>query len=258
MPLHGLTSAERKALIQGEPMASLPPGLRHEIFRQSGVRRYLHSDWIAAAGEPASHWLCCVKGSVRVSLGHGVGGDGVFTYLQPGSWFGEVALISSSGQSHDFTAHGDTTIVALPGSAFKQLLLAPEFSSAVLLLQASQAQALFDIVEDWRSLQLRPRVAKQLASLAGICSGDPRVPHRDDASYVGLTQGELARVVGASRQRVNHVLKAMERERLINTGHEGVHIRDLEGLNALWMRARTSREARPGRPILPIVATIAR
>ena len=241
MALHGLSSAERKALGQGEPMASLAPGLRHEIFRLGVVRRYLHADWIAAAGQSATDWFCCVKGFVRVSSGNGRTGGAVLAYLPPGSWFGDEALIGEAGQLHDFVAHGDTTVIALASGVFRRLLREePGFSAAVLRLQVNRAQALIAAIEDWRGLQLRPRIAKQLASLAGI--GDARASSRSGQFggplYVGLTQGELARVVGASRQRVNLVLKAMERDRLIESGHDGVHIRDLEGLKSVWLGAR--------------------
>ena len=68
---------------------------------------------------------------------------------------------------------------------------------------------------DCYSLPLRARLAKQLLHLAENF-GAP-FPNRKSEICIGLqlAQEELAQLVGASRQRVNQELKAMERENAI-------------------------------------------
>jgi len=77
---------------------------------------------------------------------------------------------------------------------------------------------------------LRARLAKQLVHLLRSYG----VPSLSDGSEtrigLQLAQEELAQLLGASRQRVNQELKAMEREEAIRIEPGGLVIRDRDAL----------------------------
>ena len=79
-------------------------------------------------------------------------------------------------------------------------------------------------------MPLRARLAKQLVHLVRSYG----VPSLSDSSEMRislqLAQEELAQLLGASRQRVNQELKAMEREDVIRIEPGGLVIRDREAL----------------------------
>ncbi|HSW19810.1 MAG TPA: helix-turn-helix domain-containing protein, partial [Ramlibacter sp.] len=83
------------------------------------------------------------------------------------------------------------------------------------------------------TLPLRARLAKQLVHLVRSYG----VPSLADASELRiglqLAQEELAQLLGASRQRVNQELKAMERENVIRIEQGGLVIRDREALTRI-------------------------
>lgn len=114
---------------------------------------------------------------------------------------------------------------------FRKILAAHvEFYQAMLRLQARRIRQLFGLVEDLNTLPLRARLAKQLLHLARSY-GVPSLNHGDEVRIgLHLAQEELAQLLGASRQRVNQELKAMEREEALRIEPGGLVIRNREML----------------------------
>ena len=229
-----LTMEEREAINSGRWFSSLSPSLRHDILRCAFVRRYLDGDLIAARGEPPEQWIACAKGAVRVSSTTLTGKQITLTYVEPGIWFGDVAMFDGDRRTHDAYAHGPTTIVGVSRADFQKILsLHPELYEALLKLQARRIRLLFGQVEDLNTLPLRARLAKQLAYL--LRSYGTPVPGNEDELRITLqlAQEELAQLLGASRQRVNQELKTMEREGVLRSEPSGLVVRDRGALQRI-------------------------
>jgi CRP/FNR family transcriptional regulator, cyclic AMP receptor protein len=91
-----LTIEEREAINSGRWFSSLSPSLRHDILRCAFVKRYKDGDLIAARGDPPDHWIACAKGAVRVSSTAVSGKQVTLTYVEPGIWFGDVAMFDTT------------------------------------------------------------------------------------------------------------------------------------------------------------------
>jgi len=154
-----------------------------------------------------------------------------FTYVEPGIWFGDVAILDGDSRTHDVYAHGDTTILCVAKADFQKILATHvEFYEAMLRLQARRIRQLFGLVEDLNTLPLRARLAKQLLHLARSY-GVPSLNHGEEIRIgLHLAQEELAQLLGASRQRVNQELKAMEREEALRIEPGGLVIRNQQAL----------------------------
>ena len=226
-----LTIEEREAINSGRWFSSLSPSLRHDILRCAFVRRYKDGDLIAARGDPPEHWIACARGAVRVSSTAVSGKQVTLTYVEPGIWFGDVAIFDGDRRTHDAYAHGDTTIVCVARADFRKILAQhTELYEAMLRLHARRIRQLFGLVEDLNTLPLRARLAKQLLHLMrsyGVTS----LSNGDEIRIsLQLAQEELAQLLGASRQRVNQELKAMEREDVIRIEPAGLVVRDRAAL----------------------------
>lgn len=229
-----LTMEEREAINTGRWFSSLSPTLRHDILRCAYVKRYRDGDMIAARGDPPEVWLACAKGAVRVSSTSVSGKQITLTYVEPGIWFGDVAIFDGDQRTHDCYAHGDTTTLNVAKADFRKILSQhSEFYEALLRLQSRRIRQLYGLVEDLNTLPLRSRLAKQLNHLARSY-GVPCLS-RPDAVRISLqlAQEELAQLLGASRQRVNQELKQMEREALISIEAGGLLVLDRAGLMAV-------------------------
>ena len=186
---------------------------------------------ISARGDPPEEWMACAKGAVRVSSTSLSGKQITFTYVEPGIWFGDVAILDGDTRTHDVYAHGETTILCVAKADFHKILAAHvELYDAMLRLQARRIRQLFGLVEDLNTLPLRSRLAKQLLHLARSY-GVPSLHHGSETRIgLHLAQEELAQLLGASRQRVNQELKAMEREEILRIEPGGLVVRDREAL----------------------------
>lgn len=229
-----LSAPERAAINAGAWFASLSAELRHDILRLSHVRRLHDGDLISAQGEPAREWIACAKGAVRVSSTTLSGKQVTLTYVEPGIWFGDVAIFDGDRRTHDAYAHGDTTTLCVARADFTKVLAQhSELYEALLRLHARRIRQLYGLVEDLNTLPLRARLAKQLLHLARSYG----VPSLSDATEVRiglqLAQEELAQLLGASRQRVNQELKAMERDDIIRIEAGGVVVRNRSALMQL-------------------------
>lgn len=226
-----LTIEEREAINAGRWFSSLSPSLRHDILRCAYVRRYKDGELIAARGDPPQDWIACARGAVRVSSTSISGRQITLTYVEPGIWFGDVSIFDGDQRTHDAYAHGTTTILCVSKADFKKILAAHvELYEAMLRLHARRIRQLYGLVEDLNTLPLRARLAKQLLHLARSY-GVPSLSEPGEIRIgLHLAQEELAQLLGASRQRVNQELKAMEREEAIRIEPAGLTVRDRDAL----------------------------
>ena len=226
-----LTIEEREAINSGRWFSSLSPSLRHDILRCTYVKRYKDGELICARGDSPDEWIACAKGAVRISSTSVSGKLVTLTYVEPGIWFGDVAMFDGDRRTHDGYAHGDTTMVCVARADFRKILAAHvELYEALMRLQARRIRQLFGLVEDLNTLPLRSRLAKQLLHLVRSY-GVPSLSNGEEMRIgLHLAQEELAQLLGASRQRVNQELKAMEREDIIRVEPGGLVVRNREAL----------------------------
>ena len=226
-----LTIEEREAINSGRWFSSLSPSLRHDILRCAYVKRYKDSELISARGDVPEEWISCARGAVRVSSTSITGKQVTLTYVEPGLWIGDVAIFDGERRTHDSYAHGNTTLLCVSRVDLRKILsLHVELYEALLRLHARRIRQLFGLVEDLNTLPLRARLAKQLLHLVRSY-GVPCLNNSQEVRIgLQLAQEELAQLLGASRQRVNQELKAMEREEAIRVEPAGLVVRNRETL----------------------------
>lgn len=223
-----LLSDERRAVETGAWFAGLSPLLRHDILTRSFVRRYRHGWACGLRGGPVQEWACVARGAVRVSAG-GVSGRALsLAYLEPGTWFGDVALLDGLPRPHDVQAHGDTTLLCVGKADFADLVSRHvELARALLQLNCGRIRAALEQLEGMTQLPLPARLARQLQSLV---LGWGQAGEQGIRIGLRLTQDELAQLLGASRQRVNLALRSLERQGLLRLDAAGLVVLDPQGL----------------------------
>lgn len=226
-----LTIDEREAINNGRWFSSLSPSLRHDLLRCAYVKRYKDGELIAARGDAAEAWSAVAKGAVRVSSTSITGKQVTLTYVEPGVWFGDIAIFDGDRRTHDAFAHGDTTLLSVSRADLKKILSQHiELYEALLRLQARRLRTMFGLIEDLNTLPLRARLAKQLTHLVRSYGVPSLADGREMRIGLQLAQEELAHLLGASRQRVNQELKQMEREEVIRIEPGGLVVRNREAL----------------------------
>lgn len=205
-----LTLDERSNIESGSWFSKLSLPLRQAILSRAVVRRLADGATLTARGSPAEEWVGVAKGAVRVSSVSLSGKEITLTYVEPGTWFGDISLFDGLPRTHDANAHGETTLLVVRKADFRELLNQHvELYDALLRLNCRRLRLMFDTIEDLNTRPLAARLARQLMLLARSYG----VPEGEEIRIgLQLAQEDLAQLLGASRQRVNQELKALERD----------------------------------------------
>jgi len=163
---------------------------------------------------------CLVKGRLKVSSLREDGKEAILAVLEPGSWFGEIALIDHQPRPHDGTVLGPTELLALPRPAFDALMKTSAFSQAMCRMLTARMRLLYGMVEDATLRSTPARVARRLLVLA-----------RSDATrargarvVLAVSQESLAMMLGISRQTLSKELKALAGQGAIRLGYGRIEI----------------------------------
>jgi CRP/FNR family cyclic AMP-dependent transcriptional regulator len=169
------------------------------------TRRYGRGQAIFREGDPGDALFVVLSGRVRISSTSDSGVEAILTTLRPGEFFGSLALLDGAPRSAAATALDAVEILVLPRAAFRRLVdEVPAIREHVMVALAHEIRRLTDHVEELHFLDIAGRLAARLARLAdeqGAIESDGVV--RLDGP---LTQGELAAMVGSTRQSVNRFL----------------------------------------------------
>jgi CRP/FNR family transcriptional regulator, cyclic AMP receptor protein len=172
---------------------------------------------------------CLVKGRLKVSNLREDGKEAILAVLEPGSWFGEIALIDHQPRPHDGTALGPTELLALPRPAFDALMKTSAFSAAMCRMLTGRMRLLYGMVEDAILRSTPARVARRLLLLA-----------RNDANraqgalvVLAVSQEALAMMLGISRQTLSKELRALAAQGAIRLGYGRIEIRSAALLERL-------------------------
>ncbi len=190
------------------------PAVEGGILTAAGApRRYEHGEVILGQGEPVSCLRLIRTGAVRLSAVAPSGREVVVAVLGDGDVFGEVALLGSGPSPVEARALGHATVVLLHvGSIAAVVRTNPATAEELLRLVAARLHRTSAALEEALLHDVPARVCLRLRDLARS-HGTPseegvRLPPR-------LTQDELARMVGASRESVNRSLGALTAKGLV-------------------------------------------
>ena len=208
-----LAPEELQAVTGGPWFSKLSSPLQGAILARAAVRRMADGEQLASRGAPAEQWCGVARGAIRISSVSLSGKQVTLTYAEPGTWFGDIALVDGGPRTHDADAPGASTVLTVARAEFYALLQQHvELYDALLRLNCRRLRLMFDQIEDLATRPLQARLARQILLLARR-HGIPEGPEGNEVRIgLQLAQEDLAQLIGASRQRVNQELKGFERE----------------------------------------------
>jgi CRP/FNR family transcriptional regulator, cyclic AMP receptor protein len=214
---------ERVQLFAGLDAASLErlaTGLRTRRFRRNEV--------LFHQGDPGDALFIVTAGAVKILLPSEEGDEAILATVRPGAFFGELALLDGAPRSATAVALEPTETLVLPRDRFRQLIdTEPATRDALLAALAGELRRLTDHVEELHFLDMTGRMAARLLRLAEGAGAAPDGNVRLDGPY---TQGDLASMIGATRQSVNKLLGQFVDDGLIRVDPDAIVIIDLPGL----------------------------
>lgn len=161
------------------------------------------------------------KGRVRV-----LNRDVVVAVLGPGQLFGTSSLFGAATTTQRVVAVDDVLICDAATAKFLQIMAVhPGLAAKVMTLMARQLFELEQRVERVATDTVDQRLAGLLLSLA--------VRDRGTLQLRNLSQSDLARMIGASRESVSRAIGRWEREGAVVSGQRSVEVRDETALHRI-------------------------
>lgn len=228
---HELRVDERAAIHGGVWFSRLSDGLQRTIVARAQLRRLDAGTVVAQRGDVAPAWFGVARGAVRLSTALADGRSFTLDFVGPGQWFGDIAVVDDKPLELDVVTHLATTLLVLPKADLKRLIDAePELRDALLQLNCQRLRYLCRRFEELHTLPLAQRLARQVLRLAHLFG---RRHSQGLCIDLGMSQADLASLVGASRQRVNRAWRQMHALGLVDRQPQRLLVRDAQALEAV-------------------------
>ncbi|MEV0826039.1 Crp/Fnr family transcriptional regulator [Nonomuraea rubra] len=194
--------------------------------RAGVARRYRSGQIIFHQGDPGESLYVLLDGLVKVVFTTEHGDEIVLNMLRRGDTFGEMALLDGSPRSASIVTARPAWVFALPRARLLELMREhPGLADEFLRLLGRMVRRLTGQAADLAFLDLGGRLAKLLLQLA-----DKHGRSDDVVDLPGLTQSDLAALIGASRPAVNRALQSLVSRNLISVQGRTITLLDVAAL----------------------------
>lgn len=212
-------------------VGKLPKDVAEQVQAKMTHRQLKTGESVYRNGDQADATYQIIQGSIQTSNVTPEGKEILIFVMQPGDCFGEIGLIEGSLRSQTTQAREATELAVLNKQNFNQLRKDhPEINDELLKMQCRRLRMTIAFMEDSALRSLPQKLARRLISMTTMI-GVPQGKHI--LIKLNLSQEELGKMLGASRQSINKELKLLERQQIIRKNKDGICILDPQALNQL-------------------------
>lgn len=156
------------------------------------------------------------SGCIALTLTTVDGRELIINEMNPGDCFGEVSLLTDESRSTGAMAREDTYVIAIPSGEFmRELSTEPEFMLQILKLTAHRLRISSERESALAFLDAPRRLAKVLLMLD---------KEGGSKGVIQISQEEVGRRVGLTRQTVAKILSQWRRLGIIRTGRRKIEL----------------------------------
>ncbi len=211
-------------------LASLSQADLQRLAQVAELKTKPKHSFIYLADEPSDYVCFLANGAVKIGIYSPDGREIIKSIQHPFTIFGELGLTGESYRAEfASTMNHDITYFAIKVDDFKQLMQQNfKLAQAVMLYLGDRLRK---AERQWESLILkdvRTRIVEFLKESAG--ERGRQIGYETLVKH-GLTQQDIANLVGASRQTVTAILNELRKSNLIHFNRNSILIRDMDKLN---------------------------
>lgn len=182
-----------------------------QVSSRQHVKHFRKKDVIFSEGDTPMGLYLLTKGKVKISKGHELGKDLILKLLQPGDFFGYMALLEDEFHAVSAEALEDCEVTIFPADDFLQLLTHPQVMQQFVHLLTGNIQNEQQKLIALAYSSVRKRTAEALLEL--------RVRYHDMKSdelfSISISREDLARMVGTATESLIRMLSDFRHEGLI-------------------------------------------
>ncbi len=211
-------------------LAALTPAEQQQLMNMAERRTVGKHGFIYYADEPSTYLCLLIRGTIKIGIYSPDGREIIKSIQHPYTLFGELGLSGEQNRSEFASAmNQEVDYLAVPIDDFKKLMLQNQkLAQSVMVYLGDRLRK---AERQWESLILKD-VRTRIVEFLKDCAGERgRQVGFETLVKHGLTQQDIANLVGASRQTVTAILNELRKSNLIHFNRNTILIRDMEKLN---------------------------
>lgn len=197
-----------------------------ELLRRAPIKRFQAGEIVFRRGDPGDGLYGVLTGSILIVAESANGRDLIINKHGRGEVFGELALLDGRGRSAAAVAHEASELIHVRRDRFLLILRQqPDAMLQILSFVCDRLRRLTGVFEDAAFLDVPTRLAKQIVMLSEAAGAAPDTP-----VTLRISQNDLARMLGVSREFVGKQLTAWRALGIVELGRQRVTVRDARAL----------------------------
>jgi CRP/FNR family cyclic AMP-dependent transcriptional regulator len=211
-----------RLLSQSSWMACLTDLQAKRVREALAIVSFAAGTTVCARSTPSAHWLGVIDGMLKLENISEGGKSSSFASVPSGAWFGEGAVLKGELRPYEVVALRDSRVAFLPRDTFLRLL--DESHPFALWLIAHLNARLGHYVALVQNFRLGDTTAQVAYSLSGLYN--PALFPTTDRC-ITISQEELGRLSGVSRQVANKALQELQERGAIRVSYGSIEVLDL-------------------------------
>jgi CRP-like cAMP-binding protein len=226
-----LGAVSRQLLSQSALFRGLPADACKRLIGRARMRSFMPHQSIFLMGSEPDCMMAILTGRVQISLPSSDGNEMVLAVIGPGSILGEISLLHGGERTADARAMIESTVAIL----YRRDVLTffdehPVAWSNVVSVLCERLRHTNEQIGEVGMVALPVRLAKALLRMA--------TPGQDLAagyasSHINLTQRQLGKIIGATRESINKHLGVWQRKGVVQLRNGLIVIADRSSLEVL-------------------------
>lgn len=187
----------------------LGPGTPFELLRDRplNVKVFRPGSWIMMQGDAADCLYIVQEGQVALTRLSPQGRETTIGFALPGDFFGEVGLLDGGEVPYNALAVERTVLLAVRADQFRVLLNDPRSCRALLETVSRRCRDAWSHIEVLGGGALRDKIREMLPRLCSSIGVET-----SDGVEIQVGQGELAKMLGSSRESLNRQLRSLRED----------------------------------------------
>ncbi len=200
----------------------MPVALQDQLLAEVRLRHIAKGQTVHEKNDDADGLYGLCEGRLRVTQHELTGRELLLTLLEPGNWFGEIAMFDNLPRTHTVYGERASVLAVIPRCHFQRLLTAtPAFYPYFTRLLCARVRSAFQFIDASASQDLRQQLIRRLLMLLGSYG---QFLSDDSSITLSLSQESLAQMLNSSRQTVNQLLNGLQADGLIKVGYRKVTV----------------------------------
>lgn len=224
-------------------ICELPAAAREEFCELSMIREIKGGCTLYRQGDSSDSIYQLVDGKVKLCNYTQDGKESTAGEFQPGDCFGEMGFIDGMPRISHAVATETSHIRVMNKEAFEKWCVShPEVYQSLTLMLCRRVRYLYTLREEASELTLNQRVALTILRMSLSRASD----HGSREMYIAMSQEELGRILGVSRQSINKELKALANQGFIQLRYGRIYIEDMQRLTVHHEHLLSTEPITPG------------